>query len=128
MNRKDQAGTDLSDIKGKVSIKLGEEFFVAFDVQADALLNPQVTKIRGEKQAGITVEFQKYKDGCLLTTKNDLPRTFHARCFARLKDYDTFFETDILPVGPGIGSNETWHEPIEELVLSDFKLVDEKQP
>jgi tetratricopeptide (TPR) repeat protein len=107
MNRKDQAGTDLSDIKGKVSIKLGEEFFVAFDVQADALLNPQVTKTRSEKQAGITVEFQKYKDGCLLTTKNDLPRTFHARCFARPKAYATSFETDILTFGPDNANNGT---------------------
>jgi hypothetical protein len=45
----------------------------------------------------------------------------------RLKVRKEYFETSlIVPVTVGIMGFETWQDPVEELVLFDFKLTDEK--
>ena len=40
----------------------------------------------------------------------------------------TYFETDIVTIMAGLSDYESWEDPIEELVLFDFKLTDEKPP
>ena len=45
-----------------------------------------------------------------------------AKCLARLKDYDTYFDTDLLPVAAKAISAEVWKERVEELVYSNLAL------
>ena len=45
-----------------------------------------------------------------------------AKCVARLKDYDTYFDTDLLPVAVKTVSAEVWKERVEELVIFDLGL------
>jgi tetratricopeptide (TPR) repeat protein len=127
LNRKEPAVPTTADIKNKFAIKLGDKFSVAFEEDGGVLKNPKVSDA-GTEQLGIEVEYRREKENWILITKNRFNRALRARCLARLKDYDTYFETDILPVPARLLSLESWQEPIDELVLFDFKLTDEKQP
>jgi hypothetical protein len=62
----------------------------------------------------------------MLTTKNPFAKDFVFRAAAKYKGRKTYIETSIVPVKAGIFGIETWRDPIEELLLFEFKLVDEK--
>jgi hypothetical protein len=49
-------------------------------------------------------------------------QTVPAKCVARLKDHDTDFGTDLLPVGVKTVSPEILQAKVEKLVLFDFAL------
>jgi len=59
---------------------------------------------------------------CTLSTKNPFTKDRRSGPSARHKGRKAFFETSIVPVKAGLFSLELWREPIEELVLFDFKL------
>ena len=54
--------------------------------------------------------------------QNGFPRTLRFRCLRRLKGQQTYSETSILAIPAKLGDFESWREPIEKLVLFDFKL------
>lgn len=62
-----------------------------------------------------------------LKLTNGLPKALRYRAAIRIKGRKDYVETSlILPVMTGLVSYETWQDPIEELVLFDFKLTNEK--
>ena len=118
---------DPKDLKDKVSLTLGSKGTIQFKQQGDALIEAKLVKEPDEKQPGISVEFKKYPEFLALKLKNGLPKALRYRAAIRLKDSEDYVETSlILPVHAGIVGFETWKDPIEELILFDFKLTDEK--
>ncbi len=107
---------------GKVAVKFGEKLIVHFDVDGEQLINPIVRKGDRLEPNSFTLDFRLYKGNRLLVLEHSLSQIIRVRCLARLKNLDTYFETDVLPVQPKTISREMWSEPIEELVLFDFHV------
>ncbi len=126
INRKELPFANLDNIKHKVTIKIGQRTNPHFRVDGDQLVDPNVTQTNNERTDSVTLDFRRNKRGKTLFLTHSFPRTLQARCLALLKDYDTYFETDILPVPPRTINREMWSEPIEELVLFEFKLTGRK--
>ena len=117
---------DPPTLKDKVTIDLGKKLVVRFDQKGDALSNPKVVEKAGDGPPTPSFDFRKMGDNLILTTKNPFPKDLTFRALARLKGREDYFETSIVPVKSGLLSFELWQDPIEELVLFDFKLTDEE--
>jgi hypothetical protein len=117
---------DPSKIKDKVKIKIGEKLIVRFERKGDALSDPKTVKQSTADPPTPVFDFNKLDESLALTTKNPFPKDLKFRAIARLKGQKDYFETSIVPVKSGLFSVELWQDPIEELVLFEFKLVDEK--
>ena len=123
------AGDDKPDpakLKDKVTIAVGKKLVVQFEQKGDALRNPKVVEKPGDKPPTPTFDFIKKDDNLILSTKNPYPKDLKFRALARLKGRKDYFETSIVPVKSGLFGIELWQDPIEELILFDFKLVDKE--
>jgi hypothetical protein len=117
---------DPSTIKDKVTIKLGQKLAVQFEQQGDALSRPRGVEKAADKPPTVTFDFRKQNDMLFLITRNPFAKDMKFRALARHEGRKDYLETSIVPVKAGLLSFELWQEPIEELVLFDFKLLDEK--
>jgi len=115
---------DPATLKDKVTIKLGKKLSVQFEQKGNALTHPEVVEKPTGKPPSPTFDFRKTDDNLILTTKNPFSKALKFRALARLKGHKDYFETSIVPVESGLFSAELWQDPIEELVLFDFKLSD----
>jgi tetratricopeptide (TPR) repeat protein len=125
-NRKDEAAFNVASLQNKVVIKLGQKLAVHFQLKGNQLVNPKIVRADGQKpdQAPdcLWLDFRQDKRGRVLFLWHSFKRAMQTKSAARLKDYDTYFNTDILPVGIKTVSPEIWKEPIVELVLFDITL------
>jgi hypothetical protein len=117
---------DPATIKEKVTIELGKKLTVRFEQEGDALTHPKVVEKPEGKTPTPTFDFRKMDDNLILMTRNPFPKDLKFRALARLKGHKEYFETSIVPVKSGLFSLELWQDPIEELVLFEFKLIDEE--
>ena len=117
---------DPATIKEKVTINVGKKLYVRFEQKGDMLSNPKVVEKADPKTPTLTLDFLKQGDMLILATKNPFPKNLKFRALTRLKGRKDSFETSIVPVVANLASFELWQEPIEELVLYEFQLVDEK--
>jgi len=117
---------DPATLKDKVTIAVGKKLIVQFEQKGDALGNPKVVEKAGDKPPTPSFDFRKMGDNLILSTKNPFPKDLKFRALARLKGRKDYFETSIEPVKSGIFGIELWQDPIEELILFDFKLADKK--
>ena len=118
---------DPATLKDKVTIGIGKKLAVQFEPKGDALTSPKVVAKPADKPPTVSVDFHKQGDMLILVTKNPFKRDLKFRALARLEGRKDYFETSIVPVPAGLFSAELWGDPIEELVLFDFKLID-KEP
>jgi hypothetical protein len=115
------------NLKYKIFLTLGSKGTVQFKQNGDRLTEPTLVKDPDWKQLGIGVEFRKEPKFLALALRNGLPKALRYRAAIRLKDRKEYVETSlIVPIRSGLISFEAWQDPIEELVLFDFKLTDEK--
>jgi hypothetical protein len=121
---------DLAPIKDKVVIKPSQKINVQFSREGDSLAAPKIVateKDRPDAKAEV-VRFdfsQKGKD-LMLSTQNPFAKSLLFRAALKHKGREAHVETTIVPVRAGLFSIEMWREPIEELVLFDFRLEAEK--
>ncbi|HWB58711.1 MAG TPA: hypothetical protein VG733_04430 [Chthoniobacteraceae bacterium] len=120
------APPDPATLTDAVRISIGKKLAVKFTMDRNALKNPVIVEKLGDKEAGITLDFKKDSGILMLDIHSALGKTLRCRCLARLWGKKTWFETDVVPVMAGLDDMETWQDPIEEVVLFDFKLTDEK--
>jgi len=113
---------DVGPIKDKVAIKPGRPIDVRFQREGDALSAPEV--LAGAKDGAEAVHFDLSKEGRgrTLATRNPFSKNLVFRAAVRHEGRASFVETSIVPVRAGLIGFELWREPIEELVLFDFKL------
>jgi hypothetical protein len=117
---------DPSKIDDKVTITLGQKLTVQFQAQGDSLKTPKIVEQTDQKQPSVILDFDKHDETLILHIKNGFAQTLRVRCLMRLKWQKAFSETSILSIPAGLGDFESWRDPIEELVLFDFKLSSEK--
>lgn len=113
-----------------VGISLGQKFAVAFDQRGDRLVNPRRVK-RAQKDSVVTPWFftpKEHKGLLVLVVGSSYPRVVRYRAAARGKGRRDFYETNMLPLNPNIPVYEGWSDPLEEIILFDFKLTNEKPP
>lgn len=117
---------DPAKIKDKVKISVGEKLVVRFAQKDNTLSDPKTVKQAGTDPPTPVFDFNKLEDSLALTTKNPFPKDLKFRALMRLKGQKDYVETSIVPVKSGLFGIELWQDPIEELVLFEFKLVDDK--
>jgi hypothetical protein len=119
-------GIDPSTLQDKVTISVGKALAVQFQQDEDSLSHPKVVEKLTDDPPALSLDFRKQGDNLILVTKNPFRKDLKFRAAARLKGRKDYFETSIVPVKAGLVSFELWQDPIEELVLFDFKLIDGK--
>ena len=122
---------DPKTLKDKVSITLGTEGTIQFKQNGNTLAEPKLIKSTDEKEPGVGYKFESHSSGAseamlLLIVRNHYPKVLRYRAAMRIKGRKDYVETSIVPVGAGLACYESWVDPIEELILFDFKLTDEK--
>jgi hypothetical protein len=117
---------DPATLKDKVTIAVGKKLVVEFEQKGDALTHPKVVEKPGDKPPTPSFDFRRMGDNLILSTKNPFTKDLKFRALARLKGRKDYFETSIVPVKTGLFGIELWQDPIEELILFDFKLTDAK--
>ncbi|HEY2154657.1 MAG TPA: hypothetical protein VGH33_03440, partial [Isosphaeraceae bacterium] len=117
---------DPAQIKDKVTIKLGQKIDIQFTQKDGAISAPNVIEKPPAGVPTVHAEFLRQDDNLMLMTQNPFSKNMAFRALARHKGRKAYVETSIVPVGAGISGLELWRDPIEELVLFDFKLVGEK--
>ena len=113
-------------LKDKINIVLGDKAVVQFHVEGDVLNQPKVVTKPDSKTPTVTFDFSKQDNILILATKNPFPKTLKFRVMMRMKGRTNYVETNILPIMAGLSSYESWGDPIEDLILFDFKLSDQK--
>jgi hypothetical protein len=113
---------DAATVNDKVTITPGKKFAVRFQIVGDTLKSPKIVKELDPKQPGIVLDFSRQGRMFMLHIRNGFSQTLRIRCLMRLKGRQTYSETSIVPIPAGLGDFEGWPDPIEELVLFDFKL------
>jgi hypothetical protein len=118
-------------LKDKVTIIVGKDLTVQFQQQDDGLSQPKVIENAGENAATVTFSSKvisgKGAKIVSLITRHPFPKTLVFRALIRLQGEKEYKETSIVPVGKGLAGGESWSDPVEEIVLFDFKLSD-KEP
>jgi hypothetical protein len=117
---------DPSALKDKVTIGLGKKLAVQFQRDGDSLSRPKVVEKLTDDPPTLSLDFRKQGDNLMLVSKNPFRKDLKFRAGARLKGHKEYFETSIVPVKAGLLGFELWQDPIEELVLFDFKLIDDQ--
>lgn len=115
---------DPATLTDKVTIKLGKKLLVQFEQKGKALTKPKEVEKAADQPPTLSLDFSKNGDNLMLITKNPFPKALKFRALARLKGHKDYFETSVVPVESKLFSAELWQDPIEELVLFDFKLQD----
>jgi hypothetical protein len=113
-------------LKDKINIVLGDKAAVQFHVEGDVLSKPTVVTKPDPKTPTVTFDFSKQDNILILATKNPFPKALKFRAMLRIKGRTNYVETNILPIMAGLSSYESWGDPIEDLILFDFKLTDQK--
>lgn len=119
---------DPATLEDKVTLTVGKKLTVQFQPDGDALKKPTVVERSDPKQPRVILDFGMHEGTLILSIKNRFPRALRVRCLMRLKGQTAYSETSILPILAGLSDFESWRDPIEEIVLFDFKLTDEKVP
>jgi hypothetical protein len=119
---------DPSQLKDTVIVKLGESKKIMFHTQGDQLTEPKVTSQPDEKQPGVSLEFTLNEGVRMLSIQNGFSRGLRFRCLARLEGRKEYVESATHPLFPNFFSTEAFGDPVEELILFEFKLTDDKLP
>jgi len=132
-----QQAVDPDTIKDKVSITLGQEFYVKFKLEGNQLLQPSKYKRTEDSKARVKIKLdvtthspiRPPREGVTrpyLVVENDFERTLSFRALARFRGSKEFFEIDegLEAIFPGERRNKCWGfaSLVEEVVLYQFTL------
>ena len=117
---------DPAKVGEKIILKPGVTGTLQFQQQDTSLAGLKWLPNDDEKKC-IGVRFAKNSNMVVLTVTNYLPKKISYRAAIRIKGRAKFVETSI--IGPlmsrvpdGFSSYEMWSDPIEEILLFDFKI------
>jgi hypothetical protein len=135
------SAVDPNQFKDKVSITTGEEFFIEFNRDGNQLTNPSKAKKAEVKRLSLKVNLgvtsaspfpppRERATRPFLTIENNFEKMLHFRALVRMKGSKEFFDVDenMEPLPGGDTFNKCWEfdSPVEEVVLCEFKLSDER--
>lgn len=130
----------VDSIKDRVTCRVGEEFSIVFQRDGDHLRQPNRRKVTDAKSGDVRIQFSTTsaspgpppREGAtrpFLTVENRFEKSLCVRTLVRLKGSKTFvmLRESGQPIEPGETFQKCWDfdTHIEELVLCDFRLIDE---
>jgi hypothetical protein len=119
---------DPATLQDKVTLKLGDKVTVTFNAQGDSLAEPKVVAQVEDKPSSVSFSFTLEEGIRMLTIQNAFSRGLRMRCLVRVAGRKEFVESTVHPLFPNFFSTQAFGDPVEELVLFDFKLTDDKLP
>jgi hypothetical protein len=118
---------DITPIRNKISIRLHQKFAIAFDQRGNRLVNPRLLTT-STKQPYIVGEFVKTPKGNrMLMLQSTFPKMVRYHAAARGQGRRDWHRVNrMYGLLPNVASAEGFQDPIEEFVLYDFTLTNEK--
>ena len=120
----DDKKIDPATLKDKLSIRPGETLVVGFKQEGDKLTDPKKIEKPPEEPTTPSFKFSNDQGQVMLMTRNPYAKNLKFRALMRVKGSKDYVETSIVPVYHGLFGVELWQDPIEELILFDFRLVE----
>jgi hypothetical protein len=118
---------DITHVHGKINIRFHQKFAIVFDQRGNHLVNPRLLTT-STKQPYIVGEFTVTPKGNrMLMIQSTFPKMVRYHAAARgegLRDWHRV--NSMFGLLPKVASAEGFQDPIEEFVLYDFTLTDEK--
>ncbi len=119
------AGLALADSpEGSVSIKVGREVSVTFVQEGELLTSPTVLPDTAEGEGIVTVKLTRSGPSRTLYVTNGFALPLYYEVRIRLRGRGGQVETAMAPVPPHQESLVSFADPIDEMVLFDFRLKD----
>ena len=117
---------DVRSLRNKVSVRMNETVRFTFDQRGDHLVNPRVVNA-AQKRATLTLKLIRSPRGLSdLFITSTFPKTLRFRCAAHFAGRPGFLTTKTHPVYPKIMDAEGFFASVEEFVLFDFHVTDER--
>jgi hypothetical protein len=117
---------DITPIRGKISIRLHQKFTVLFDQRGNRPVNPRRINT-ATKQPVVMAEFLEGKRTRILKIESTFPRMVRYRAAARGEGRSDWHRVNrMFGLLPKVANYEGFPGPIEEFVLYDFTLTNEK--
>src|SRR2546430_10492319 len=117
---------DVRSLRDKVFVRMHETVTFTFDQRGDHLINPRLVK-GAQKQPTLTLKLIRSPRGLSdLFITSTFPKTLRYRSAAHFAGRQGFLTTKTYPVYPKIMDAEGFPASIEEFVLFDFHLTDER--
>ena len=115
--------------EGVVSIIAGETIHVEATSLGGTLTDLRFVTAVANEERTITLKFeQRIGIGMLLTVTHPFSKPMKYSAGIHRPGYEEFHQTSICPVPREGGSWEHWPEPLVQLLLYDFRFVDENDP
>lgn len=111
---------------GVVSIVAGETIYVEAIPHGSTLADLRFVPTVANPERTVTLKFeQRLGIGMVLTVTNPFSEPLKYSAGIHRPGYDEFHRTSICPVWPGVRASEHWPEPLVQLLLFDFRFIDE---
>ncbi len=113
-------------IHGLISIIAGETIHIEAVSQGSALTELRYVPAVENPDRTITLKLEQVAEvGMILTVSNPFPKPLKYRAGIHRLGYEEFHRTSICPVPQGLKSYEHWPEPLIQILLVDFRFIDE---
>ena len=116
------AETTRADVPDSVVIKVGQELYVSFTANGDALVSPTVVPDANGPDPTVTLQLTQSGPTRTLQVTNGYARGIGYRAKARKRGSRKEVELPVSSVRGGMQSVMSLGEPFDELVLFEFHL------
>jgi hypothetical protein len=118
---------DIAHVRDKIKIRFHQKFAVVFDRRGNRLVNPRLVTT-STKQPYIVAEFfGTPKGNRVLLVQSTFPKMVRYHVAARSEGRRDWHRVNrMYGLLPNVGNYEGFGDPIEEFVLYDFTLTNEK--
>ena|SRR5438128_10303843 len=117
---------DIKPLRDKIGIRLHQKFAIVFDQRGNRLVNPRLLTT-STKQPYIVGEFLEHKGMKVLAIQSIFPKMVRYHAAARGEGRRDWHRVNrMYGLLPNVLNTEGFQDPIEEFVLYDFTLTNEK--
>ncbi len=118
---------DVRPLRDKISVRMHQTITYAFEQRGDRLVNPRVVHER-QKKPTVTVELTDEAPGMsTLVITSTYPKMLHYRGAAHFRGKPGFLTTAAYAVHPNAPDAEGFQDGIDEFVLWDLRLTNERK-
>ena len=117
------AGHDRSPVTGRVGIELGGSGYVRLERHPDGSAVATVLEAPPSGETYVRFEFSEHPNFRMLKTENGYPFVLRFDAQMCISERGVCAETNVIPIAPNGGSFESWTDPIDQLIFSNFRLT-----
>ena len=118
---------DISHIRDKINVRLGQKFAIVFDQRGNRLLKPRLLTTSTKQPYIVGTFVDTPKGNLMLMLQSTFPKMVRYHAAARGKGRRDWHRVNrMYGLLPNVASAEGFGDPIDEFVLYDFTLTNEK--